>query len=107
METTTGRSQREPSGGGARGSVTPNTFLTFQGQRYRLVDLAQANLIDESQFYEIGVAERADIDCQGELKVYRRQGDDPAVYTYTPATDVEGEEQDVPALWLRWEAAPE
>jgi|GEM_PF-2821624 len=94
----------EPSNGDTTsGSVAPNTFMTFEGQRYRLVDLEQANLIDQSQFYELGVATKADIDYQDQLKVYRRQGDDAALYTYTPATDVEGEEHDVPALWFRWE----
>ena len=32
------------------GSVAPNTFLTFDGQRYRLVELLQADLIDDSVF---------------------------------------------------------
>ena len=94
----------QPSGGEltSSGLVAPNTFLTFEGQRYQLGDVFQADLITD-QFTEIGVASEANIDFDGELTVYRRQGDDSAVYTLSPAVDVEGEEEDVPALWLRWE----
>ena len=95
----------QPSGDGeptSSGFVAPNTFLTLGGQRYELGDIFQANLITD-QFTEIGVAAAADIDFEGELTVFRRSGDDAAVYTFSPAVEVEGEEEDVPALWLRWE----
>ena len=95
----------QPSGGDeptSSGFVAPNTFLTLEGQRYQLGDVFQANLISD-QFTEIGVASAADIDFEGELTVFRRSGEDAAVYTFSPAMDVEGEEEDVSALWLRWE----
>ena len=84
------------------GFVAPNTFLTLEGQRYQLGDVFQANLITD-QFTEIGVASEANIDFDGELTGYRRQGDNSAVYTFSPAVDAEGEEEDVTALWEKWE----
>ncbi len=98
-----GPAAADDSTGGTESSgfVPLNTFLTLEGQRYQLGDVFQANLITD-QFTEIGVASEADIDFDGELTVFRRQGDDSAVYTFSPAVVVEGEEEDVPALWLRW-----
>ena len=94
----------EPSGDGlsSSGFVAPNVFMTFEGQRYQLRDVLQANLISD-QFTEVGAASEADIDFDGELTVFRRQGDNSAVYTYSPAEDAEGEKFDLPALWLSWE----
>ncbi len=95
----------QPSGVGepaSSGFVAPNTFLTLEGQRYQLGDIFQADPISD-EFTEIGVASEADIDFDGELKVYRRAGDDMAVYTYSLAVDAEDEEGDVPALWEKWE----
>lgn len=57
----------EPSGVSSS-SVAPNTFLTYEGQRYRLVGLEQANLVDEGEFEQLGVASVADID-QADLTV--------------------------------------
>ena len=82
--------------------VAPNVFMTFEGQRYQLRDVLQANLISDD-FTEVGAASEADIDFDGELKVYRRAGDDMAVYTYSPAVDEGGEDGDLPALWEKWE----
>ena len=96
----------QPPGDGepaSSGFVAPNVFMTFEGQRYQLRDVLQADLISD-QFTEIGVASEANIDFDGELTVYRRQGDDAAVYTFSPAIDTDGEEGDVPALWNRWES---
>ncbi len=84
------------------GFVAPNVFMTFEGQRYQLRDVLQANLISDD-FTEIGAASEANIDFDGELTVFRRQGDDAAVYTYSLAVDAEDEEGDLPALWNRWE----
>ncbi len=94
----------EPSGDEptSSGFVAPNVFMTFDGQRYQLRDIFQADLITD-QFTEIGAASEADIDFDGELNVYRRAGDDMAVYTYSLAVDAEDEEGDVPALWEKWE----
>jgi len=96
----------EPDGEGpeSSGLVAPDTFLTFEGQRYQLREVLQADLIPE-EFTEVGVASEADIDYEGELTVFRRQGDGAAVYTFSPAIGTDSEEGDVPALWLRWEAA--
>ncbi len=84
------------------GFVAPNVFMTFEGRRYQLRDVLQANLIADD-FTEAGAASEADIDFDGALTVFRRQGDDSAVYTYSPAVDIGGEEGDVPALWEKWE----
>ena len=65
------------------GSVAQDAFLVFDGQRYRLQDTLQDDLTD-NDFREIGVASKADIDFEGELKVYAREGDDDAVYTFSP-----------------------
>ncbi len=94
----------QPSGGEvtSSGFVAPNTFLTFEGQRYQLRDVLQANLISD-EFTEVGAASEADIEFDGELTVFRRQGDDSAVYTYSPAVDIGSDEGDVPALWQKWE----
>ncbi len=96
----------EPSDGGpaSSGLVAPSTFLTFNGKSYELKETLQASLITE-EFEEIGIATKADIEHEGELRVYRRPGDESAVYTLSPAVDSDGEEGDVPALWLRWEPA--
>lgn len=88
------------SGSVSNSSVAPNTFLTFEGERYRLVDLEQANLAPSDEEYRsVGTATEADID-QSDLTVYRRDGDTEAIYTYAVA---EGEaEETTPALWYRW-----
>lgn len=106
----------QPTANGPSGvsssSVAPNTFLTYEGRRYRLVDLEQANLVDEGEFEQIGVASDADID-QAVLAVYSRIGDDEALYTYAPeqpepteVAAVEGEDATTPALWYRWVPEP-
>jgi hypothetical protein len=96
----------EPTANGpvSSGLVAPDTFLTFDGQRYQLQDTLQADLV-AGEFVEVGVASEADIDYKGELGVYRRASDDSSVYTLSPALDEEGVEQDTPALWLKWEPA--
>lgn len=94
--------QQSGDGLTSSGFVAPNVFMTFDGQRYQLRDVLQANLIADD-FTEVGATSEADIDFDGELTVYRRQGDDSAVYTYSPAVDVGGEEGDVLALWEKWE----
>lgn len=95
----TGAADTGPSSSGA---VAPDVFMTFDGERYRLTEVLQADLISED-FSEIGVASEADIDHDGDLKVYSRDGDGAAVYTFSPAVDGDGEEGDVPATWGKWE----
>lgn len=89
------------------GSVAPNTFLTFEGQQYRLERFEQADLVAASEFTEIGLATDADID-QEDLTVYARAGDSDAVYTYAkPRASVDTsaiEDTSTPALWYRWVA---
>ena len=94
-----------PADGGpsSSGAIVPDTFLTFDGGQYELTDVLQADLISD-ELTEVGVASEADIDYEGQLKVYTRAGDDAAVYTYSAAVDGEGEEGDTPATWAKWEA---
>ncbi len=88
------------SGSVSNSSVAPNTFLTFEGSRYRLESLEQANLPGSDQDYEeVGTASDADID-QTDLTVYRRDGESEAIYTYAAAQG-EGDEA-TPPLWYRW-----
>jgi len=87
------------------GSVAPNTFLTFEGQQYRLVDLLQADLIDDSDFEDVGEATEADID-QEDLTVYRKADDADAVYTYAEPIESEAAGEGIPALWYRWTLEP-
>jgi hypothetical protein len=78
-----GADSPEEAGLPTSGMVAPDTFLVFDGERYRLQDdTIQADLNDDD-FTEIGVATKADIDFEGELKVYVREGDDDAVYTFS------------------------
>lgn len=92
------------SGAVSNSMVAPNTFLTFEGDRYRLQSLEQANLSGaDSGYAEAGTASEADID-QDDLTVYRRDGEPDAVYTYAAAQG-EGEEG-TPALWYRWAPEP-
>ena len=96
----------EPDGEGppSSGLVGPNTFMTFEGQRYQLREILQVDLIND-EFTEVGVASEANIEYEGELTVFRRQGDGADVYTLSPAMDIEGVEGGVPALWFHWESA--
>ena len=90
------------TGPSSSGAIVQDTFLMFEGQRYELSEVLQADLVSD-QFTEVGTASEADIDYEGELKVYTRSGDDAAVYTYSLAVDGEGEEGDAPATWAKWE----
>ncbi len=99
----------DAGGGASISSVAPDTFLTFEGARYRLVELQQAELIDDSVFEEAGVATEADID-QEDLSVYRKPGDDDAVYTFAPGVaeplDGAGSEGGATPVWYRWTLEP-
>jgi len=77
--------------------------MTFEGNRYRLVDLVQADLVDGNAFRQVGTTSEADIEFAGTLDVYERTGDPEAVYTYSKATGTG--EASTPALWLRWTPA--
>ena len=93
------------AGGGAAGIVpaageliAPGQYLTFEGKRYELVNLLFEDL-SEGEFEVIGEASQSDVDVQGDLRVFRRDGDPDAVYTYSART-VED-----PAYWLAWAPA--
>ena len=92
------------TGPSSSGAIVADTFLTFQGKQYELREVLQADLVND-EFAEIGVASDADIDYEGDLKVFRRSGDDASVYTFSAAVDVAAEEGDTPATWAKWEAA--
>ncbi len=93
----------DSEGPASSGLVGPDTFMIFEDQLYQLREILQAHLIPD-EFTEVGVASEANIDYEGELTVFRREGDGDDLYTFSPIIDVEGEEGDVPALWYRWEA---
>ena len=90
------------TGPSSSGAIVPDTFLRFDGQRYELRDILQADLVTD-EFTEVGTASEADIDYEGDLKVFRRSGDDASVYTFSAAIDVAAEEGDAPATWAQWE----
>ena len=96
-----GQDQGTVSGPSSTGAIVPNTFLTFEGDQYRLVEILQANLIDDSGFTEAG--EASDLDVEGDMTVYTRAGDDGSVYTLFQGTG-EGEDA-LPDSWYRWEPA--
>src|SRR3990172_11054548 len=81
-----------PADGGpsSSGAIVPDTFLTFGGGQYELTDVIQADLISD-ELTEVGVASEADIDYEGQLKVYTRAGDDAVVYTYAASLDRQGD----------------
>ena len=94
----------EDTGGGAVspgvGMVAQNVFLTFEGRKYRLDNLAQADLIDESGFSKAGTTEELDIDHSGAVDVYTKADDAEAVWTRS-----EGSGTDKP-FWYRWKMEP-
>jgi hypothetical protein len=94
---TTGVESGNPDGIHPGGLVRPNTFLTYDGQRYQLVQLVLAEQVSESEFREVGVTRNADIDFDDALHLFERQGDREALYTFAPDSD------DDVAYWLRWQ----
>jgi hypothetical protein len=81
------------------GAVAPNTFMTFNGRDYRLVEVLQANLIKTADFEAIGAATEMDVDAD-DSTVYRRQGDAQHVYTFTKGTG--SGNSATPDTWLQW-----
>lgn len=82
--------------GSSMGMVV-EAFLTFEGAQYRLEDIFQADLID-SAFAELGEASQFELD--GDPTIYRREGDEGAVYTFWEGSG-EGEEASLDS-WYRW-----
>jgi len=106
-----GQTVNDGSSGGpaSSSSIVRDTFLTFDGKQYRLVDLFQEDLLgDDADFDEIGVASEADVDAI-DLTVYARAGDDDAIYTYIsgePDPVTEADEAPTVGLWYRWVPEP-
>jgi len=88
------------------GAVAPDTFMTFDGQRYQLRDVLTDPNIAAAEFSEIGAASAADVEHEGDLKVFSRQGEDSAVFTYSAPVEAADPEYSTPAIWYRWEPAP-
>lgn len=89
------------SGGITSGAmVVPNTFMTYDGRKYRLVEVLQANLLDDKAFQKVGTTQQADIEFTGSLDVFRRDGDASGRYTLSKGQG--SGEAAVPATWLRW-----
>jgi len=85
------------------GVVAPDTFMTFEGRSYRLVEVLQANLLDSDEFEAAGAATEIDIDA-ADMTVYERDGDAEHLYTFSQASGAG--ESAVPAVWLRWKIEP-
>ncbi|MEX0684060.1 MAG: hypothetical protein WD904_10900 [Dehalococcoidia bacterium] len=96
----TAEDQDSVAGPGA-GAIVPNTFLTHEGAQYRLSDILQADLEDESQFSEVGEATEADVD--GDLTVFTKDGDAESVYTFWQGSG--SGDTATPDSWYRWEPA--
>jgi hypothetical protein len=89
------------SGPNSSGAIVPNTFLTFEGAQYRLAEILQSDLIDDSGFTEAGEASESDV--EGDPTVYTREGDDSSAYTFFAGAG-EGEDALLDS-WYRWEPA--
>lgn len=91
----------QPDSGGPAlsGMVVPNTFMTVDGERYRLVEVLQADLLDSDEFEPVGAATTLDVDAK-DRTVYEREGDDQHLYTFAEGSG--SGENSIPATWLRW-----
>jgi len=89
------------TGDDSLGAIVPNTFLTYEGDRYRLAEIIQADLADETEFSEVIEGSEADLD--GDLTVYTRDGDSASVYTFWEGSG-SGDEA-VPDSWYKWDPA--
>lgn len=87
----------EAMGGGGAGLVRPNTFMTFEGRRYELVNMIFEEMVDADEFQEAGVASGADIELK-DKRVFKRKSDPEAMYTFSAAT------ADDLGFWLAWRA---
>ena len=80
------------------GMIAPNQFLTYEGQRYELVNMLFETMVPAEEFEAVGVATESDVDLKGDMRVFNRQGDTSAIYTYSTPTADDG------GLWLAWRA---
>lgn len=81
------------------GAVVPNTFMTVDGERYRLVEVLQADLLDSEAFEPVGTATALDVEAK-DRTVYQREGDEEHLYTFAEGSG--SGEKSVTATWLRW-----
>jgi hypothetical protein len=92
-----------PGGTGAispgGGMIAPNQFLTYEGERYELVNMLLEIMVPPEQFVPVGVATESDVDLKGDMRVFQREGDSTAIYTYSAPTEDDG------GIWLAWRIA--
>jgi hypothetical protein len=94
-----GKAPESNDGAGAvssAGMVAPDTFLTYDGQRYELVNILQEDFVSRSEFQVAGEATEADVDMKGDMRVFIRTGDAGSIYTYSAPT------ADDTGFWLAW-----
>ena len=87
------------SAGDARGAIVPDTFLTYDGQQYELKEILQSNLLDETEFTEVG--EASEIDVDGDPTVYTRTDETASVYTFFEGNG--SGDRAIPDNWYKWE----
>jgi hypothetical protein len=84
------------------GSVPQGATITFEGTQYTVVAVSMSDTdsgeIDE--FHEAGIAEDASFSTEGELKVYKRDNDESAIYTRSEQPAQGGSET---KLLYRWQ----
>lgn len=81
------------------GMIMPNQFLTYEGERYELVNILFENMLPAGEFTAVGLATESDVDLKGDMRVFNRKGDSTAVYTYAAPTADDG------GMWLAWRLA--
>lgn len=93
----------EPSPVIAEGSVAPNVFMTFEGERYRARDVGP-DLVTPEEVEVAGTTAEIDIDHAGRVMVYRLMADSTgSLFTFQPGrVTAEEEEGSGPDLWLEW-----
>lgn len=93
-----GRVGAQAPGTGAVGGgmIAPNQFLTHEGARYELVNMMLEIMVPAEQFVPVGVATQSDVDLKGDMRVFQREGDSTAIYTYSAPTADDG------GIWLAW-----
>jgi len=84
------------------GTVPNDAVITFEGEQYRAVSVHETDTPtgDIAEFEEVGVVEDASVPVSGEVRVYRRDNDESAIYTPS-LTPAEGGGQDT--LLYRWQ----
>jgi hypothetical protein len=83
--------------------IDENATIDFAGQRWKIVDVVTRAEPDDmtGRYTEVGVVERASVELEGEVKVYRKDGDGGAIYT-DPLRPQSGGSEGPHPLYLRW-----